>query len=291
MSQLPSSLLSRLSALLKRFDGDSGTLIPEQIAQRINLPFSNLTVPPLSICWKNNLYLQHLYDLPRGALSGPVQEDKAEAHSFLANIISKTIDTDCIIDLRDIYGLSESVCNLQPLQDLESFAASEQCRHIRLISYRDFEKTVTQAVPHFLSDQPINLRQASWLGEHLFWAGEQHSDALASAVVYAKRRGLDLPKRSYISRYTLNSDALRTLHKHYHMLLMPEETWNDQQFMAILVDSSIPYARLTLAKTPVQQEVLLLSKRKKPSDTLGKGLKLAGAYDATEVLLQLAEPR
>jgi hypothetical protein len=209
--------------------------------------------------------------------------------SFLANIVTKTIDTDCIIDLRQIYGLSESVCSLDHPQDLESFAASEQCRHIRLISYRDFEKTITPAIPHFLSDQPINLRQANWLGDHLFWAGEQYSCELACAIVYAKRRGLDLPKRSYISRYALNIEALKTLHKHYHVLFMPEQAWNDRQFMAMLVDSSIPYARLTLTKYPVQNEVLLLPRRKKLSDNLGKGLKLAGAYDATEALMQLAQ--
>lgn len=289
MSQSSSSLLSRFNALFKRCDGDSTALTPEQIAQRIHLPFISLTIPNISVCWKNNLYFQHLYDLSRGALSGPIQEDKAEAHSFLANIVTKTIDTDRIIDLRDIYGLSESVCGLQPLADLESFAASEQCRHIRIISYRDFEKIITQAIPHFLSDQPISLRQANWLGDNLFWASEQYSCELACAVVYAKRRGLDLPKRSYISRYSLNTDALKTLHKHYHVLLMPEQAWGDRQFMAILVDSSIPYARLTLTKSPTQSEVLLLPRRKKLSDNLGKGLKLAGAYDATEILLQLSQ--
>ena len=289
MAQYSSSLLSRFSALFKRSESNLTTLVPEQIAQQIRLPFTELAIPATSICWKSNLYFQHLYDLPRGALSGPVQEDKAEAHSFLADIVTKTIDTDCIIDLRDIYGLSESVCGLQPLQSLESFAASEQCRHIRIISYRDFEKTITQAIPHFLSDQPINLRQASWLGENLFWASEQHSCELACAVVYAKRRGLDLPKRSYISRYSLNSDALKVLNRNYHMLIMPEQAWNDRQFMAILVDAGIPYARLTLTKSPMQNEVLLLSKRKKSSDILGKGLKLAGGYDAAEALLRLAQ--
>ncbi|HHX06077.1 MAG: hypothetical protein KBD92_02100 [Thiopseudomonas sp.] len=291
MSQPLSSLLSRISSLLKRSDDDSARSTPEQIARRIALPFVDLAIPSTSICWRNNLYFQHLYDLPRSALSGPIQEDKAEAHSFLANIVSKTIDTECIIDLRDIYGLSESVCGLQPLQSLESFATSDQCRHIRIISYRDFEKIITQAIPHFLSDQPISLRQANWLGGHLFWASEQYSCELACAVVYAKRRGLDLPKRSYISRYALNSDALRTLQKHYHVLLMPEQAWADRQFMAILVDSSIPYARLTLTKSPEQREVLLLPRHKKLSDNLGKGLKLAGAFDATETLLRLAEYR
>ncbi len=289
MSQSSSSLISRFSAFFKRSYSDLTPLVPEQVAQHIALPFINLSVPQVNICWKNNLYFQHLYDLPRSALSGPVQEDKAEAHSFLANIVTKSIDTDRIIDLREIYGLSESVCGLGHQQDLESFAASEQCRHIRIISYRDFEKTITQAIPHFLSDQPINLRQANWLGEHLFWTGEQYSCELACAVVYAKRRGLDLPKRSYISRYALNADALKILHKHYHMLLMPEQAWSDRQFMSILLDSSIPYSRLTLTKFPVQNEVLLLSKRKKLSDSLGKGLKLAGAYDATEILMQLAQ--
>lgn len=283
-----SSLLSRLSALFKRAEPDLTTLTPEQIAQRITLPFADLIAPDLSICWKNNLYFQHLYDLPRSALSGPVQEDKAEAHRFLAHIVTKTIDTERVVDLREIFGLSESIYSEQQ-HDLESFAASEQCRHVRIISYRDFEKTITQAIPHFLSDQPINLRQANWLGDHLFWASEQHSCELACAVVYAKRRGLDLPKRSYISRYALNTGALKLLNKHYHVLIMPEQAWSNGPFMAFLVGSSIPYARLTLTKSPVQSEVLLLPRHKKLSDSLGKGLKLAGAHDATEFMLKLIQ--
>ena len=287
MAQHPFSVLSRFGALFKRSDSNLTTVTPEQIAQQIRLPFTALAIGPVSICWKNNLYFS-IYMIYHSALSGPCCRSKAEAHSFLADIVTKTIDTNCIIDLRDIYGLSESVCGLQPLTNLESLPPANSA-DIRIISYRDFEKTITQAIPHFLSDQPINLRQASWLGEKLFWASEQHSCELACAVVYAKRRGLDLPKRSYISRYSLNSDALKVLNKNYHMLIMPEQAWSDRQFMAILVDAGIPYARLTLTKPPSQNEVLLLSKRKKSSDNLGKGLKLAGAHDATEALLRLAQ--
>lgn len=284
-----SSLLSRLRTLLKRTDSGPATFLPESIAQRVKLPFADLNIPSLSIGWKNNLYFQHLHDLPRSALSGPVQEDKEEAHALLARLVSKVIDTEHTIDLRDIYGISEPLADIEILQTLENLAAGAQCRHIRIISYRDFEKTITQAIPYFLSDQPINLLQANWLGEHLFWADEKHSYAFACAVVYARRRGLDLPKRTNISRYSLNLEVLQRLQKHYHVLIMPAEAWSDRAFMATLLDSGCPYARLALTKGTIPTEVLILPKRKQLSDHLGKGLRLAGAYDASEILLQLAK--
>lgn len=283
------SLLSRLSTLLKGSESGSATFSPASIAQHVKLPFAGLDTPSLSIGWKNNLYFQHLYDLPRGTLSGPVQEDKEDAHALLAKLVSKEIDTERVIDLRDIYGISEPLLGIETLQALENLAASAQCRHIRIISYRDFEKTITQAIPHFLSEQPIHLLQANWLGKHLFWANEKHSHAFACAVVYARRRGLELSKRTYISRYSLNIDVLHTLKKNYHVLIMPEQAWCDRDFMAILLDSGSPYARLALTKGPTPTEVLLLPKRKHLSDNLGKGLRLAGAYDAGEILLQLAK--
>lgn len=283
------SLLSRLSSLFKGSDCRSATFSPERVAQRVKLPFADLSVPSLNIGWKHNLYLQHLYDLPRSALSGPVQEDKEQAHALLAKLVSKVIDTEHVIDLRDIYGISEPLADIEATQTLESLAASAQCRHIRIISYRDFEKTITQAIPYFLSDQPINLRQANWLGAHLFWADEKHSHELACAVVYARRRGLDLPKRTYISRYSLNFEVLQLIQKNYHVLIMPVEAWSDREFMAILLDSRSPYARLALTKGHTPTEVLILPKRKPLSDNLGRGLRLAGAYDACEALFQLPQ--
>ena len=70
---------------------------------------------------------------------------------------------------------------------------------------------------------------------------------------------------------------------------MPAEAWSDREFMAILLESGCPYARLALTKGTIPTEVLILPKRKQLSDHLGKGLRLAGAYDASEILLQLAK--
>lgn len=280
------SLLSRISTLFKGSESGSALFSPEHIAQRVQLPFVDFATPTLSIGWKNNLQFQHLFELPRSTLSGPVQADKEDAHALLAKLVTKVIDTERIIDLRDIYGITQPLPEIETFKTLEELAASAHCRHIRIISYRDFEKTITQAIPHFLSDQPINLVQASWLGEHLFWAEEKHSYAFACAVVYARRRGLELPKRTYISCYSVNTDVLQTLHKNYHMLIMPDQAWSDRSFMAILLDSGSPYARLTLTKGPAPTEVLLLPKRKQLSNNLGTGLRLAGAYDAGEILLQ-----
>lgn len=283
------SMLSRLLSVFKGADTNAKTFTPKQIAQRVKLPFTGLDKPELTICWKDNLYLQHLHDLPRSALSGPVQEDKAEAHALLAKLVNKVVDTEPVIDLREVYGISEQLPGAAGLQNLEALAASQQCRHIRIISYRDFEKTITQAIPHFLAEQPIKLRQASWLGDQLFWAQEQNSCEFACAVVYARRRGLDLRRKTCISRYTLNLDTVLAVQKNYHMLIMPESAWSDREFMAILLASGSPYARLTLSKAPHPVEVLLLPKHKQQSNTLGEGLKLAGAHDACAVLLLLAQ--
>lgn len=265
----------------------SRTYKPEQIAQRIQLPFSRFNAPPLTISWKNNLNFQHLYNLPRHALSGPVQEDKTQAHSFFNHLIKKEIDTQSIIDLRDLYGFCELQLGAESLSSLEIFAANDRCRQVRIISYRDFKKTIELAIPDFFTEQPIHLLQASWLGPELFWAGQKLSCEFACAVVYARLRGLVLPKTARISRYVIDQDAVRNIQRNYHMPIMPEQAWDAPEFMTALVETGSPYVRLTLSPPPQAIEILLLAKHQQLSNTLGKALKLAGAYDASEILLQL----
>lgn len=285
-----SLIAERLKALFKKAGSADTTVVaftPEQIAHSVNLPFTPLQVPAVTIGWKNNLNFQHLYNLPRDALSGPIQDDKVEAYAALKNLVSKVVVTESSIDLREIFGLLALPQDADNLQSLEAFAARAECRHIRIISYRDFKKAITQALPQFFNEQAIHLYQASWLGPGLFWAEQQNNCAFACAVAYARLRGLELPKTAQISRYQIDTTVLSNLQDKYHMLIMPEQAWKDREFMTILLRSDSPYARLILSQTPQPLEVLLLPKHKPLSDSLGEGLKLAGAYDASDFLWQL----
>lgn len=80
-------ITERLKALFKKADhaGTAVAFTPEQIAQNVDLPFARLQARPLTIGWQNNLNLQQLHNLPRDALSGPVQDDKVEAYAALKN--------------------------------------------------------------------------------------------------------------------------------------------------------------------------------------------------------------
>lgn len=282
------ALASRFKRLFSRLMHGSRTYTPKQIAQRIELPFSGFNAPQLTVSWENNLNFQHLYKLPRHALSGPVQEDKSQAHTILNHLIKKETDTQSIIDLRELYGFGELQLGSESLSSLERFASSGGCRSVRIISYRDFKKTIEQAIPDFFTEQPIQLLQASWLGPELFWAGQKCSCEFACAVVYARLRGLELPKAAHINRYMIDRNAVHNIARHYHMPIMPEQAWDDPEFMTALVETGSPYVRLTLSPTPHPIEVLLLPKHKQLSDTLGTALKLAGAYDASTTLLQLS---
>ena len=109
-----------------------------------------------------------------------------------------------MIDLRELYGFRELQLGAENLSSLELFASSDCCRSVRIISYRDFKKTIEQAIPDFFTAQPIHLLQANWLGPELFWAGQKFSCEFACAVAYARLRGLELPKTAHISRYMID---------------------------------------------------------------------------------------
>src|SRR3990167_4428056 len=167
----PSSLSSRLAALIERLGLSSRAprLILER-ASRLHLPFNAMPATRDSICWLEGPPLQRLVELPRGALSGPVQEDKAQAHAVLIQIVEVQQQQLASFDLRLIDGLSN--CDPEQIHctSFEDYAASAACRQVRIISYKDFVKTISLALPSFLAGERISLRQASWHGERMFWA-------------------------------------------------------------------------------------------------------------------------
>jgi hypothetical protein len=190
-------------------------------------------------------------------------------------------------DLRMIDGLSSRNSREAGYTSFEAFASSEHCRQVRIISYKDFVKAISQALPRFLAGERISLCQASWRGERVFWAGEHHSEAFASAIAYARRRELEVNLPAELSHYRLSEQGLSNLQQHYHVLGMPNAAWSDPAFMALLLDNGLPYARLSLLGAPDSPEFLLLPKHSSEATALGEGLRLAGAPDVVGYLSKI----
>jgi hypothetical protein len=288
LSEQPSTFSSRLGALAQRLGliGRGQRQILERASQ-LRLPFSPLPQLRESICWQDGPQLHRLVDLPRSALSGPIQEDKAQAHAMLVRVIEAHQQQLTSFDLRTIDGLSTSHPQQASHANFEAFAASEACRQVRIISYKDFVKSISLALPRFLAGECISLRQASWRGDRVFWAGEHHSEVFACAIAYARRRGLEVNLPAELSQYRLSEQGLSNLQQHYHVLAMPNAAWSDPVFMALLLDNGLPYARLSLLGGPGSPEFLLLPKHSSEATALGEGLRLAGAPDVVAYLQQL----
>lgn len=256
-------------------------------ASALHLPFKPLPPQHESIAWQDGPPLYRLVDLPRDALSGPVQEDKAQAHAALIGVVSIEEQELQAIDLRLVDGFSNTLANGTSYRTFEDYAASEHCKQVRIISYKDFIRTFSLALPHYLAGAPIELRQASWRARRTFWAGEQQGANFAGAIVYARRRGLEVMLPAKLTYYRLDANALAGLEQRYHVLAMPCEAWNDPAFMGLLLDSGMPYARLSLWKTAGTPELLLLPKEHPEATALGEGLRLAGAPDMLTYLKDL----
>ena len=79
------------------------------------------------------------------------------------------------------------------------------------------------ALPGFDTGATIELRQASWLGERLYWAGDHHLEAFASAVAYARLRGLEVSLPANVTEYRLDRPGLHALDADYHAVTMPAQ--------------------------------------------------------------------
>lgn len=283
----PSTLSTRLTALAQRLGliGRGSRQIFSR-ASALRLPFKALPTPGNSICWYETPQLQRLFNLPHGALSGPVQEDKAQAHSALTQVVEAQTQQLQSFDLRMIDGFACKTAT-PGYASFEDYAASEHCKRIRIISYKDFLKAISLPLPRFLAGDPIELRQANWRSTRTFWAGEQQGEAFASAIAYARMRGLEVLLPANLVRYNLNAARLDNLQRRYHVLAMPGEAWSDPSFMGLLLDNRLPYARLSLLKTTGSPEFLLLPKEHLEATALGEGLRLAGAPDVLTYLRQL----
>ncbi|MCP9339341.1 DUF6685 family protein [Stutzerimonas xanthomarina] len=265
---------------------------PRQIlehASRISLPFAPLSEPAPSIFWQDGPCLQRFVDLPRSALSGPIQEDKARAHAALTRLVRQERSAYPSLDLRQVDGLGGQSLDEATYPTFEALAATPACRQLRIISYKDFLRTITTALPEFLAQAPIELRQASWLGERIYWSGEHHAEAFACAIAYARLRGLEVNLPCELTDYRLDAAGLQALDNEYHAITMPAQAWSDRAFMGLLLEAKIAYARLTLLRNINNSELLLLDKRQPAANALGQGLKLAGAPDMVRYLRDLPQ--
>jgi hypothetical protein len=291
VSESPISIASRLSALAQRL-GLSGR-VPRLVFERarsLRLPFKALPVPVQSIWWQAGPPLHRLVDLPRDALSGPVQEDKAAARAVLMGVVERELIHLDDFDLRLIDGLCSPPPSLDStLASFEELATCPLGRCARIISYKDFLKTISHAMPRFLAAEAVELRQASWYGERMFWAGEQHGEEFACAIAYARLRGLEVTLPAELARYRFSTKGLTELRRLYHMTAMPVQAWSEPSFMSLLLDNRLPYARLSLLRYPNAPEFLLLPKDSPEANALGEGLRRAGAPDVIAYLEALQQ--
>lgn len=273
------SFSNLFAALARRIGiGRNGSLQLQEQAARLRLPFGPLPEVQDSIWWQDGPPLQRLADLPRGALSGPVQEDKAAAHQALRALVQVHERRIGEFDLRWIDGLGGTPQPGPRAERFEDYAASPACRSIRLISYKDFSRALSQALPHHASGETLYLRQANWRGERYFWSGEQVPQAFACAVAYARRRGLTVQLPAVLTEYRLLRGGLEQLDASYHVLAMPAAAWSDARFMRLLL-TGMPYARLHLLRDSGGPEFLLLPRNQVDANALGEGLRQAGAAD------------
>lgn len=260
-----------------------------ELASQIRLPFAPLSEQEPSIFWHDGPCLHRFVDLPRSALSGPIQEDKATARAALTRLVRREQSTHSALDLRQIDGLAGQSVDGGAYPTFEAFSATPACRKLRVISYKDFVRTISLALPGFQALTPIELRQASWLGERIYWSGDHHAEAFACAVAYARLRGLEVSLPCQLTDYRLDLAGLQALDLDYHAVTMPAQAWDDPEFMGLLLDAKVPYARLTLLRNANNSELLLLDKRQPAANALGEGLKLAGAPDLVRYLHNLPQ--
>ncbi|WP_271411752.1 DUF6685 family protein [Pseudomonas sp. Q1-7] len=286
--QPPPPLSARLAAIAQRFGiGKAPRRIVERASQ-LRLPFQQLPQAQESIWWQAGPPLQRLVELPRGALSGPVQDDKAEAHAVLVGVVKRSEQHLSSFDLRQVDGLCGSNHEPPPTPSFEDYLAGLHSRKVRIISYKDFIKAISLPLPRFLAGVPIHLCRANWRGKRVFWSGDQHAEAFAAAVAYARLRELEATLPAEITDYHLDTAGLGQLDDRYHVLAMPVQAWSDPAFMGLLLDGGIPYSRLTFLRNAGAPEFILLPKNHADATALGEGLRLAGAADVVRYLQALA---
>lgn len=286
----PPSFTLRLSRLAQRFGVGGRQRPPPEHAGLERLPFKSLQAPENNIWWQDGPPLERLVDLPRGALSGPVQQVKAQAHALLLRCVELQCLESEAFDLRELDGVCAPRGEQPALAHLEDFATTAAGRAVRIISYKDFVKAISLALPGYLGGQHVEVRQADWHGSRLYWSGNQQVAALGMALAYARRRGLQVILPAIRQHYRLSPAGLSALDAAFHVLALPGQAWEDPRFMELLLRDGTPYARLDQISPPGTPEWLLLP-REGAADALGTALRQAGAADVPGFLAGLRDAR
>lgn len=271
-----------LNSIFKRKTAQQ-PLIADEVARALRLEYPLLAPPVPSIHWNHTLNLKQLANLPTNALYGPVQQDKAEAHGYLSKIASIEVQSISAFDMRGLYGLNHEHNSLLLHDSWESMAQAAECRHIRIISMRDFNRVLSIAIG---KSQSVDLLSTAWEADKFYWADPQNSAELIAALVYARRRELPVNLPVRLHRIRTNAASIRELKKHYHTLCMPTAAWTDPVFMNYLVAHKVPYARLPLSLGRLSIQTILLPRSHPRADTFGNGLLLAGARELSDFLLR-----
>ena len=289
MSDKPSSSWRRqVTRLVQRFGlGQVDPTSLKQTASQLALPPVTLHTHTDSIVWQDGLPLHQLPHLPRNALCGPVQEDKECAFNALTRLIDCDTESLAALDLREIDGISIVLDLPETATSMEQAAAAPCHRHVRLISFKDFQGALVKAVPEPRSAHPIELVSASWRGPRLFWRGQSHAAELIGAVVYARRRELVYMVPANITRYSLNQQAVDALRNSHDVLAIARDSWSDSRFTTLLVEYQVPYSRLPLPTALGNLDLLLLPRDSEVAQALATGLRRAGAVDVMSYLSDL----
>ena len=269
-------LASRLSGLAQRL-GLHGRS-PRQILDAASV--LRLRVVPMpgsepSIDWQHATPWHRLTELPRDALAGPVQEDKANARAALIRTMTRS-ERPATVDLRDVEGVVSTDSAVGAFATFDDFLANRTDRTVRIISFNDFEQALKLAFPAGTEHAIYQARQASWRHSGVFLDGVEHVEALACVVIYARRRALEIPLTVQTTRYAFSDSGLRNLSARYYAIAFAPESWSNPAFLSLLVESGAPYARLAPLGSGDGTEYLMLPKSSAEAAALGEGLLLAG---------------
>jgi len=260
------------------FNNKNNSNSSNQNKDLFDIDFSPPVINQHTIWWNaTNLKLYSLVDLPRNALSGPIQEAKAELRDkLIKTFLAENINTD--IDLRDLHGIYGNILSNTDHQSFEEFVKSDDCKKAGIISQKDLQSTLNR-IPNISNNKPLKLVSAEWLDNKLFWHGNKQIINLVCAVVYARKRKIELIYNANIRNYYVSRKSLIDIGTNYHVLAMPENAWRNHQLMSILFDEQLPYVRL-----PLLFDALILQKRHQTSYELGIKLLQSGATDIIKVI-------
>ncbi|MCJ8169000.1 DUF6685 family protein [Atopomonas sediminilitoris] len=231
-----------------------------------------------SIFWEAGLPLQNLINMPKRRLSGPVKEVKDAAWQALHNLIEEHTLREEHFDLRRLGGLVYTAEFADhDFTKLEQLAASSLAEDFRVKSYGDFMQALGRAFSAVGTASFLELYQASWHGQRLFWGFSKGGLAMACAVSYAREHNLEQSVPASIHHLQLRPEGLEQLEEQFICLLLEKSLFSEKQLIQLLAEHHVLYARLVLSTDARHPDLLLLPRSAASSQAVGEGLLQAGA--------------